>query len=840
MLKMEETAGAVFSILNSQFSILNSQFSIAMSLDTFSAISRALNERRPLAARTQEMFALLRKVVAFRDARLTCWLQSARPGALRQQFYARAGWPYAWDDSLTRQVALSQQVRQQELSLSAASPALRNAPQLPVVQAAYLGAPVLWGGKLWGVFELRAPAAVPLDGVLELVLALLPQLAAVIAEEGVRVGPASQNALPAPSPSSQLLPSLAASVLDVVGREMEEADTLQTLLGTALDYAMDTTGAEAGSISLVDHERGELALYAERGYGHDTSVAVGLQGAPPQRWSWGTGVAGRVARTNRAVLLRDVTQDPDFRPAQFYGGASASRAELAVPISELGEVLAVLVLDSPRSAAFGDEALAFVDALCTRLARPLRNTLRYQQALETSTQLGQVFSSLPTGLALLDLNGRVLRANPSWPRVWGLGEGSERNAAFHVPIDLVDALLPRLADPLKLTEFCAAAQRVPGEIKEELVRLNNPTRELQVLAAPTRDSQGQLTGRLWAVSDVTREREVDRLKNEFVSVVSHELRTPLTSILGYTELLMAREFEPEDRRQFVQTVYDQATHLSQLVEDLLNASRIEAGQVSLNRWVLRLSLVVGEMTKQLNSAFDDLSRHRLVIGVSDALPPVFVDRDKVKQILLNLLTNAVKYSPAGGEVALTALEARPPPLNPPPPTPRERGSTPLFNVQPPPPGAPPGTLPPSTRPAAGSSSACATAAWAFPPTTCRTSGSASSAWITPIRDASAAPGSACRSRARSSSCTAAASGRRANWDAAAPSRSRCPWRRRSCAGRRTVRFPFFWTRTNANNAFCRGRLTTVVRAFPKCEQLQAVGSLTPAQSRVTMPLPLQR
>jgi signal transduction histidine kinase len=663
------------------------------SLDTLAAISRALQERRPLAARMQAVFALLREAAPFRDARLTCWLQSARPGALRQQFYARDGWPYAWDESLTRQVALSQQVRQQELVLGAPSPAQRPAAALPVVQAAYLGAPILWGGKLWGVLELRAPVGRPLGAALELLLALLPQLATAIAEEGARVGPGVGAALPALAPASRLVPSNTVATLDVLSREMEGLASLHALLDTALRCAMEATGAEAGSISLVDHERGELALYAEQGYGHDAAVSLGLQGGPPQRWSWGAGVAGRVARTNRAVLLRDVTQDPDFRPSQFYG-PSTSRAELAAPISEGGEVLAVLVLDSPRSAAFGDDALAFVDALCARVARPLRRTLHYQQALETSTQLGQVFSSLPTGLALLDLNGRVLRANPAWPRVWGLNEGAERNGAFHVPLDLVEALLPRLADPFKLTEFCNAAQRAPGEIKEEVVRLNNPTRELQLLAAPTRDSLGQLTGRLWAVSDVTREREVDRLKNEFVSVVSHELRTPLTSILGYTELLLAREFERDDRRQFVQTVYDQATHLSQLVEDLLNASRIDAGQITLNRWVLRLSQVVGEMTKQLNSAFDDLSRHRLVINLPDALPPVFVDRDKVKQILFNLLTNAVKYSPQGGEVVLDAIEARPQPRDAPPPAPRERGSTPLFNVQPPPPGAPRGTLPP--------------------------------------------------------------------------------------------------------------------------------------------------
>jgi signal transduction histidine kinase len=184
------------------------------------------------------------------------------------------------------------------------------------------------------------------------------------------------------------------------------------------------------------------------------------------------------------------------------------------------------------------------------------------------------------------------------------------------------------------------------------MRLNNPAQELQVRSVPTRDSLNQITGRLWVVSDITRDREVERLKNEFVSIVSHELRTPLTSILGYTELLLARSFAPAEQKQFVQTVYDQATHLSKLVEDLLSLSRLDSGKMKLNRWVVSVQQVIAELTNQLGQ----LERHRLLIRTADPLPPAYIDRDKVKQILFNLITNAIKYSPDGGEIQLTVQE----------------------------------------------------------------------------------------------------------------------------------------------------------------------------------------
>ena len=186
-----------------------------------------------------------------------------------------------------------------------------------------------------------------------------------------------------------------------------------------------------------------------------------------------------------------------------------------------------------------------------------------------------------------------------------------------------------------------------------------------MMLIPVHDSLGLRPSYLLAVNDVTRERELDRLKSEFISVVSHELRTPLTSILGYTELLQAREFPPHERRELVDTVLKQATHLSNLVEDLLNISRIDAGRITLHRWVLSLSQLVKELTTQLNKALDQ-SRHRLLLDVSDRLPPVYADRDRLRQILGNLLSNAIKYSPDGGEIVLHAEVLRTPPPGAPP------------------------------------------------------------------------------------------------------------------------------------------------------------------------------
>jgi signal transduction histidine kinase len=635
-------------ITKQSYAVQSSLLAATRSLALIAEVNRTLYSEHPLALRLHAFFSLLHTGIPYRDARLTCWFQSAQPGTLRQQFYSPDGWTYPWNDGLTRRVALEGRMARRILTRDAGN---SQASNLPVVQFAYLGAPIIWQGRLWGILELRAHNSEELDAATqELIQSILPQLAAVIAEEGMR-----QQQLPAPTRRQQGLAQAVGDtqqehLLTALAHELEGPLDLHRLLTLLLRWAIDATGAEAGAINLVDHERGELVLQVHEGYAREL-FATGLHAELRQRWKWDIGLAGQVAQRGRALLVRDVTREPALRSV-----AANLRAELAAPIAVDEHVLAVLVLDSPRSGAFGDAELAFVSALCERAAQPLRRALNYQEALETSTQLGQVFTSLPTGLALLDTSGRVLRINPAWTRTWGLPPLNHDETPFHVPLDLIDALLPRLPEPLRLTEFCADEQRTPGEVQTTTVRLINPTQELHVLSVPTQDRHGQTTGRLWAVSDVTREREVDRLKNEFVSIVSHELRTPLTSILGYTELLLARDFAPDDQKQFIKTVYDQATHLSQLVEDLLGVSRLDAGKVKLNRWVIALRQVIAELTNQLNA---QLERHRLLIRLDNELPPVFVDRDKVKQILFNLLTNAIKYSPDGGEVELVVEEIRP-------------------------------------------------------------------------------------------------------------------------------------------------------------------------------------
>jgi len=169
------------------------------------------------------------------------------------------------------------------------------------------------------------------------------------------------------------------------------------------------------------------------------------------------------------------------------------------------------------------------------------------------------------------------------------------------------------------------------------------------------DSAGDYIGRVIALRDVTAEREIIDMKNEFVSTVSHELRTPLTSIKGYVDLILdgsAGEIN-EMQREFLGIVQENSNRLVELINEMLDISRIESGRVHLRIEPLSIADSIDGAVDTFRAVLSQTGR-TVEIHVPSHLPPAVADRDRVGQVLVNLLSNALKYSPGGGKVNVTA------------------------------------------------------------------------------------------------------------------------------------------------------------------------------------------
>ena len=223
--------------------------------------------------------------------------------------------------------------------------------------------------------------------------------------------------------------------------------------------------------------------------------------------------------------------------------------------------------------------------------------------------------------------------------------------------EVLDAKASDFDSPDALAELLQSISNGTGDEPLTIdVKMEKPqTRYLEVTSfhIPA-GSDESMTGLL--ARDVTQEREMAERRDSFVSIASHELRTPMTTIMGFSELLLNNSDLPEDsRREWLQRIHQNSQVLSAIVDDMLDVSRIQTGRIGINWEDLRIKDIVDEVLVGIKAETDE---HEFSVNVAADLPTVAADREKLTQIVINLLTNAVKYSPKGGTITVSGQRGR--------------------------------------------------------------------------------------------------------------------------------------------------------------------------------------
>jgi PAS domain S-box-containing protein len=168
---------------------------------------------------------------------------------------------------------------------------------------------------------------------------------------------------------------------------------------------------------------------------------------------------------------------------------------------------------------------------------------------------------------------------------------------------------------------------------------------------PVRNSAGNVTHFIGVQVDITKRKEIERLKNELVATVSHELRTPLASLRGFAELMLQRVYTPAQQREFLRIIHQEAMRLGKLIDDFLDLQRMESGRET---WRFEDVDLKPALDETLALFTPTTTQHTLRLEVDERLPRVRANTDRVRQALVNLIANAIKFSPAGGEVRVAA------------------------------------------------------------------------------------------------------------------------------------------------------------------------------------------
>jgi PAS domain S-box-containing protein len=281
------------------------------------------------------------------------------------------------------------------------------------------------------------------------------------------------------------------------------------------------------------------------------------------------------------------------------------------------------------------------------------------EAEQDRDRLDAMLESSNDAILMVDLDGRIALVN----RAFSIFFGVEPDRVIGMSSEQL--LNERWDHFEQARHFQAAIKALLHEPQHEVageVTLLRPTKRMLVwYSGPVRTRAATVLGRLFIFRDATREREADLMKAEFISIVSHELRTPLTSIKGFTDLIIegdAGEISAEVR-EFLEIVKVSADQLVEITDDILEASRIEAGKIKLSPQPVEIDEVVHAVALSIQM-MTHAKGQTLTVDLPPDLPELYADRERLAQIFTNLLSNAHKYTPAGGQIEIGARLVRNP------------------------------------------------------------------------------------------------------------------------------------------------------------------------------------
>ena len=280
-------------------------------------------------------------------------------------------------------------------------------------------------------------------------------------------------------------------------------------------------------------------------------------------------------------------------------------------------------------------------ASLSTLTQDLKDTADEQAQLRR--QLETILQSMTDGMVAVDNHGTIVAFNREVERILEVKQAD----AVGRRVDEVLVLRDAAGEPLTPSIYELRKGSVSGTVGGSS-RTNLP---VVVTSAPIEDENGDLLGAVAVVRDLTREVEIEKMKTEFLANISHELRTPITPIKGYADILRRKEIPRTQALTFLEGILASAERLERIVEMLVDFSAMEAGRLSPNKVAVDFDQITADLVEKWTQS---APRHQFVRSGFDALPTVRADRRMVPLAIGELMDNAVKFSPNGGKVTVTA------------------------------------------------------------------------------------------------------------------------------------------------------------------------------------------
>ncbi len=412
----------------------------------------------------------------------------------------------------------------------------------------------------------------------------------------------------------------------VLATELDPAAVLEEVV----QQAPALLGADACAVRTLEDD--ELVVSAASGDGAEE--AVGSRASATGR------LLGDVFQSRSPLAVEDVTADERLAGADailLAGYAAFLGVPLSGPEGSLAGVLSVYAI-KPRE--WRPEEVEALLALAGNTSAALANAELYSRVSLEKERSVAILANIADGIVAVDRDGQVVLWNSAAEEITGV---PQEEAIGRTTVQVLQLQLESAETGTPYGQRLVSITRGGEEVW------------LSLSEAVMRDPLGAVAGRIFAFRDISADRMVEQVKSDFVAAVSHELRTPLTSIYGFAETLLREDvpFGEEERRIFLGYIASESERLTEIVDQLLNVARLDAGDLQVELGRIDVGTVVSELVETVEES-GVVNGHRFEIDLPDEPLAAEADPDKVRQVFNILVENALRYSPGGGTVTVGA------------------------------------------------------------------------------------------------------------------------------------------------------------------------------------------
>jgi signal transduction histidine kinase len=409
------------------------------------------------------------------------------------------------------------------------------------------------------------------------------------------------------------------TILRQIDRELNDTIEPHHVFQMTLDWALRFTNAHAASIGLYEQETDVFRIIAN--YGYDLPPDQ-LELVRSQRAS----IAHRVARSGHAEVVPDVSLDKDF-----IRGASLTQSQLSVPVMREDRVIAVISVESKKINGFTDDHQNFVEKLAARAGVAIDNARLFDETEREREKLSHIINNTADIVIVIGHDERLVLINAAAFSALNLYPTQNYTGRKFQDV---------FADT-NVYKAYRQAKAAADQVVEEVVLPNDRVFHMNM-------TRHENVGWIIVMHDITPFKEMDQLKSELIATVSHDLKQPLAVMNGYIELLLMHKQLDDTGISFIEMVRKSVHNMRQLIDDLLDLAKIETG--------IQLELEPVDVCELITECVDALRPTIMTKSMTvhtDFAPdllPLLADRSRMEQILMNLISNAVKYTQPEGQV----------------------------------------------------------------------------------------------------------------------------------------------------------------------------------------------